>query len=158
MPQLDSFDAAHPASDRVCTDCGEHRGTMQFWTTPMDGEPDAALCIHCLLTAPGKFNGSPAVDLLRDHETVEEVYLNDNNNLIIETTSSLGTFHHVYYLESTLVANNASFTSQGLHDATATVDIDITGASEVFNSDGEFVYAPSVYRDVAKSFTRDRKL
>lgn len=152
MPDLDTFMEMQASEDATCSECSRS-GAFKFWRNRIDapdGEEDSALCGACLLNSTdGRFKNESPARIIREKETVKQSYITQENTLCIETTSFLGDFTHVFYLEDAMEASGAEHSNEEGTHITATKTKQLTGESEVFCETDEFVYEPSVYQDIA---------
>jgi hypothetical protein len=143
MANLDNYTDVEPARSEDCDECG-HNGALKF-TQHQDEETATKLCGECIYTSSGRFNNMNPGKLVRRHEDVKRAFTTNDDTLQIKTTSFLGEFSHVFYLET------ANQTVQQEKTAQVRMSKQFTGKSDVFTEpSGEFVSESSPYMDVAQ--------
>lgn len=144
--RLREFRAVGMTTDGTCSRCGTSGGVVTFrYSAQCDQQATHTLCKSCFMRVGRKTN-IPVGTTLMKCETVDCVHLDDDNNVIIETSSPLGNFSHVYYT-STANAPTGDL-SEGEPETERT---GLTGVSEVFDDTGQFAFEPSPYTELAES-------
>lgn len=155
MANLDEFTECTAVADSTCSVCEEeHTGTLGFTSQSQDKENeededisyDVHLCKECLFTeTEGRFKNKNIQQVVREFEEVRFIETDEEDNIVINTTSVLGELVHIHYTTET----NQVKQEQNQQAVIVTV-LELTGTSEIFNSSGEFVAQPSPYVDVAE--------
>lgn len=149
MTGLDAFQKVALASfDVHCTACGDDTDCLVFWRDETDTsrEPDAALCLGCLLTADGQYKQRPPEQLVRKCETIQSVRERDDA-VVITAESSLGVVQYLHHTGKTIdvVRQTEEPKVRVLFKRERT----LTGDVEAFTGSGEFLAAVSPYDDIA---------
>lgn len=160
MPNLDEFTECTEVADATCSVCeSEHTGTLSFRSTSeaskdeTDSENDSdlktdydlKLCKHCLFEAEGRFKNQDIQAVIRKFEEVRYIETNEDDNIVINTTSVLGDLSHIHYTtETTQVKERQN------NQAVIVTIVELAGPSEIFDSTGQFIASPSPYTDVAQ--------
>jgi hypothetical protein len=148
MVKLDNFAAAEPDQDCECKECG-HTGSLKFFSNLSDEEFETALCGNCIYRAEGVFKNQGPGDLIQQFEEVERAYVDGKTQVKVDTTSFLGDFTHMFYLEDNMQMREMDSPKSGERHIDIILQKRVKDASEVFDSDFEHVSSPSPYRSIA---------
>lgn len=152
LASLDTYIALTDGGEQSCVECGSTRETLRLWelSPKEDAHHSVSCCARCFLSTEGRFKNQSPVEVLRKHEDIsEQGILVYDDKVVVETTSPFGDFNHVHYTESGFSPRSGRDSRNGDEVQVLESDSKLTGTSEVFDSDGQFVRSPATYSDVA---------
>jgi hypothetical protein len=144
--KLDDYTAV-AQQDGQCMGCGLRGTTLRFTgASQASTHPTLAVCGTCLLWIPGRFRNDSPATVLRQYERVDAVRV-FTHHVSIETSSQLGAFTHVHYLDTAASVEENELTGDDI-PAVRFRGV-TTGTSEIFGSNGEYLAGASPYTALA---------
>lgn len=145
MKQLDDYTAIDHVQNAACDVCGSTGTMVGLWTHHnRHSTPAATVCPADFLSMDGRFRNQEPEAVFAKFQDKSHAELHDGR-IEVHATSPFGDYNHVHYTEPAI----CPVKPEKERPNAVVACIELTGESEMFNSDGEAIGTYAAFVDVA---------